>query len=433
MLDQESQKVILSEPKKPVSTQERFIWFLIFSVVTSSVFGFLGGAVFSSYFYPEIREFLNKADIELPFVGQPTQETREARDFTAISQEEAIVKAVKEVSPSVVSIIVTKDIPIFEKYYMNPFEDFFGSPFEFGIPQYRQKGTEKKEMGGGTGFIVSKEGLVLTNKHVVAEEEADFTVLTNEGKRFPAEILAVDPVQDLAVLKINAKEEFPVVRLGDSENLQIGQTVIAIGNVLGEFRNSVSVGVVSGLGRTITASGGGSFETLEDVIQTDAAINSGNSGGPLLNSKGEVIGINTAKSFEAENLGFAIPINKAKKDIEQVKELGKIVYPFLGIYYTLITQDLKEQYGLPVDYGAWVGRDRLGRKTEGAIFPDSAADKAGLKEDDIILKFNGEKVTLENTLAKLIMKQDPGDKVSLLVLRNGSELTITVVLGGKSE
>jgi len=422
-------EVKLPKLRKPVSSKEKFFWFLILGIIVSTVFGFLGGAIFSTYFYPDIREYLDVLNIGFPSLPEASQDSQVP---IIISQDEAIVKAVKEVSPSVVSIIVTKDMPIFEEYYMDPFEDFFGYPFEFRVPQYRQKGTEKKEIGGGTGFIVSQDGLVLTNKHVVTDREADFTVLTNDGRRFKAQVLARDPGQDLAVLEIETKERFPVVKLGDSDSLQIGQTVIAIGNVLGEFRNSVSVGVVSGLGRTITASGGGFFETLEDVIQTDAAINSGNSGGPLLNLQREVIGINTAKSFEAENLGFAIPINKAKKDIEQVKELGKIVYPFLGIYYTIITEELKEQYDLPVAFGAWVGRDRLGRKTEEAIFEDSVAEKAGILRDDIILEFNSEKITQDNNLAKLIMKCNPGDEISLKILRDGQEKIINLTLGERT-
>jgi len=268
----------------------------------------------------------------------------------------------------------------------------------------------------------------LTNKHVVLEEAADYVVLMNDGRKFEAKVLARDPAQDLAILKIQSNEKFQVAVLGDSQELEVGQTVIAIGNVLGEFRNSVSVGVIAGLGRKITASGGGLVETLEDVIQTDAAINKGNSGGPLLNLKGEVIGVNTAMAFGAENIGFAIPINKAKKDIKQVKELGKIVYPFLGVRYVVITKDIQLENNLPVDYGAWI----LGGVGEPAIVPGSAAHIAGLKEGDIILEFNNEKITLENSLAKIISKYNPGDKVVLKILRQGEEKIVEIILGEKS-
>jgi len=244
--------------------------------------------------------------------------------------------------------------------------------------------------------------------------------------------LARDPVKDLAVIKIESEEEFNPLSLGDSDQLQPGQTVIAIGNALGEFKNTVSVGVVSGLKRTITASGGGQTEVLKNVIQTDAAINQGNSGGPLLNLKGEVVGVNVAMAQVAENIGFSIPINEAKKDIEQVKTLGKIVYPFLGIYYTVITSQLQEGYDLQVDYGAWVGRNAVGEMTETAIFPDSAAEKAGLKRDDIILEFDSRKITAENPLAEIIMDYQPGKVVVLKILRAGKTKFIPVALGEQS-
>ena len=335
----------------------------------------------------------------------------------------------KEVSPAVVSIIITKDLPVFEQYYISPFNDFFGEPFNFKIPQYKQKGTEKKEVGGGTGFIVSKDGIIVTNKHVVLDKDADYTVLTNDGRKFAAKVLARDPVQDLAVIKIKG-ENLPVVKLGNSSSLRLGQTVIAIGNALGEFRNTISVGVVSGLGRKITASGGGLLETLEDVIQTDAAINKGNSGGPLLNLKGEVIGINTAIVASAQNIGFAIPVNKAKRDIEQVKKQGKIVYPFLGVRYVLVDEKVKEKKELPVGYGALVVR---GSKGEEAVSSGSAAEKAGLKEGDVILELNGKKITPENSLAEIIAKYSPGDEVRLKILRDGKEKILRAVLGERSD
>jgi S1-C subfamily serine protease len=420
--------------KLPRFLKSKIFWFIISTIFISSLFGFLAGIVSGSYFYLEVKDYLSKLNIELP----EAQTIIEKEYIPQTTQEETIIEVVKEVSPAVVSIVITKDIPIFEEYYVSPFEEFFGP--EFKIPQYRQKGTEKREIGGGTGFIVSKDGMILTNKHVVLDEEADYTVFTNDGKSFPAKVLARDPFQDLAIIKIDQEKivdgqgsfvlkSFPVVKLGDSEKVQIGQTVIAIGNALGEFRNTVSVGVISGLGRTITASGGGLVETLEDVIQTDAAINKGNSGGPLLNLKGEVVGINTAMVEQAQTIGFAIPINKAKKDIEQVRASGKIVYPFLGVRYLLITEKIQKENNLPVNYGAWIVK---GNQGESAIYPDSAAEKAGLKENDIILEFNGEKITPENSLAKIIQKYNPGDKVVLKVLRDNKEKTFQVTLGERS-
>ncbi|MFQ6049903.1 MAG: S1C family serine protease [Candidatus Paceibacterales bacterium] len=401
----------------------RTLWLLVLTILVSSIFGFLAGSISSRYLYSEVRDYLSKLNIKIP---EPQIIEKEIY-LPQTSQEEAIIKVVNEVSPAVVSIIITKDLPVLEEYYISPFEPFY----EFKIPQYRQKGVEKKEIGGGTGLIISEDGMILTNKHVVLDEEADYTVLTLDGKKFPAKVLARDPAQDLAILKIeNNLQPFPKVKLGDSDKLQIGQTVITIGYVLGRYQNTVSVGVVSGLGRTITASGGGFYETLEDVIQTDAAINKGNSGGPLLNLKGEVIGINTAIDVEGQNIGFAIPINKAKRDIEQVKKLGKIVYPFLGVRYILITEKIQQENNLAVNYGAWIIK---GSQGEAAIFPGSAAERVGLKEGDIILEFNGEKITTENTLAKVIMKYNPGDKISLKILREGIEKIFEVTLGERSE
>ena len=215
--------------------------------------------------------------------------------------------------------------------------------------------------------------------------------------------------------------------MGSSENIQIGQTSIAIGNALGQLKNTVSVGVISGLERTVTATGGTTTETLEDIIQTDAAINSGNSGGPLLNLMGEVIGINTAVASSAENIGFAIPIDRAIKDIEKLKTTGKISYPFIGIRYVAISEDIMKELDLPVSYGILIVKgDLAGEK---AISSGSPAEKAGLKEDDIVLEFNGEKITEDNSLSKIMLKYNPGDTVSLKILRNKQELIKNIVLG----
>jgi serine protease Do len=270
--------------------------------------------------------------------------------------------------------------------------------------------------------------MIITNRHVVSDNEAEYTVYTQDGKKYPAKVLAKDSVQDIAVLKIEGGEPFPTVKLGDSANIQIGQTVIAIGNALGEFNNTVSVGVISGLSRTITAGGRGVSETLENIIQTDAAINSGNSGGPLFNLKGEVIGVNTAMAGNAQNIGFAIPVNVAARDISQVKNTGKITYPFLGVNYVIVDDTLQKENGLPVNYGAWIE----GTKESLAIVAGSSAEKAGLKYKDIILEFDGEKITKANTLSSVIMKRSPLDKVTLKVMRDGQILVLEAVLGERS-
>lgn len=430
-----SPQLRLLQPAKSKVTQsfkKQAFWFLILVIFTSSVFGFLAGAISGSYFYWEIKDFFSRLNIE---ITSPLKNEEEQTLYTF--QEQAIVSVVGKVSPAVVSIVITKDLPVYEKYYTSPFEEFFFEPFE--TPQYRQKGTEKQEIGGGTGFIVSEEGMILTNKHVVLDDDADYTVVVSDGRQFPAKVLAKDPLQDIAILKIDQEktitdngevsfESFPKVEFGDSDKIQIGQTAIAIGYVLGRYQNTVSVGIISGLGRTIEASSGDFIEILEDVIQTDTAINKGNSGGPLLNSKGQVIGINTAIDLEGQSVGFAIPINPAKRDIEQVKAIGKIVYPFLGVRYSLITKEIQQKNDLPVDYGAWVIK---GPQGQSAIFPGSVAETVGMKEGDIILEFNGEKITAENKLAKIIMRYFPGDEITLKVLSGEEEKTITLILGEK--
>lgn len=377
----------------------RTFWTIAVVAIFSSIFGFLAGGFAAGLFAPKS---------EAPPL--------------LISHEQKVISAVIKASPAVVSIIVSKDLPIFEEYYTNPFgNDPF---FEFKISQKRQIGTKNQEIGGGSGFIVSTDGMILTNKHVVLDEEAEYTAFTNDGKRFDAKVLARDPVQDLAILKIETEASLPVVELGDSDGLQMGQTVIAIGNALGEFRNTISVGVVSGLGRTITASSGDFVETIEDVIQTDAAINRGNSGGPLLDLDGKVVGINTATVLDAQSIGFAIPVNKAKRDIKQIKESGEIIYPFLGVRYLMLTPEIQKEKNLSVSEGAWINSDN----EEPAIVADSAAEKAGLKEGDIILELQGEKLTLENTLATVIQEYSPGDEVAITVLRGGEKLSIQVTL-----
>ncbi|MFA4998713.1 MAG: trypsin-like peptidase domain-containing protein [Candidatus Paceibacterota bacterium] len=425
--------------KIPGFLKNKIFWGVVLVIFISSLFGFLAGAIYYNYFSSGGKSYAPKLDMGI--FGNKFSD-QQAVYLPQTSQEDAIISVVNGVSPAVVSIIVTKDVPIIEQYYTNPFQDFgdfFGS--DFLVPQYRQNGTEKKEVGGGTGFIVSEDGMILTNKHVVSDAEADYTVLTNDGKKYSAEVLARDPIQDLAVIKIDSNraidskgemvlKQFPTVPLGDSDRIQIGQTVIAIGNTLGEFRNTVSVGVVSGLGRTITVSDGSVTETLEDVIQTDAAINSGNSGGPLLNLKGEVIGINTAMVQGAQSIGFTIPINKAKKDIDNVKSSGRIIYPLLGIRYVLINATIQQNNNLKVDYGALVQK---GENGEEAISPGSAAEKAGLTEGDIILEINGEKITTENTLSEIVMKYNPGDKVVLKILRGGEEKTLEATLTERAQ
>lgn len=365
-----------------------------------------------------------------------TQNNQDTFNFT-ISEENTIVKIVEKINPAVVSIIATKDIPVIEQYFVNPFDDgaFNGLlPSEllpdFQVPQFRQKGTEKKQISSGTGFFVSQDGLILTNKHVVEDLSADYSVIMNNGKTLKARVLGRDKYQDIAILKIDGGD-YSFIPIGNSDNLKVGQTAIAIGNALGEFQNTVSVGVISGLKRNIVASGAASGpEKLQSLIQTDAAINPGNSGGPLLDSMGRAVGINTAVASGAQSIGFALPINIAKKDIEDVKKFNRIKIPFLGVRYIIITPDIKEKNKLAVDYGALVAKGEAG---EPAIAPGSPAEHASLREGDIILTFNGKKIDANTALADMIRQKTVGNKVNLKILRDRKEINLKVTIGEMPE
>jgi len=268
---------------------------------------------------------------------------------------------------------------------------------------------------------------VVTNKHVISDQNADYTVMTSDGKKYDAKVQAIDPVNDVGILKINANN-LPVLELGDSSNLQIGQTVIAIGNSLGEFRNTVSKGVISGLKRNVNAGSelSGQSELLSQVIQTDAAINPGNSGGPLLDIQGKVIGVNVAMAQGAENIGFALPVNLVKKDLASVKNNGKISQPFIGVRYMPVDQKIQKDNNLPFDYGALVLRGQ--QITDFAVAPGSPADKAGIMENDIILEINGTKIDQNHQLGDLIAKFSVGDTITLKVWHKGDTKDIQVRL-----
>lgn len=343
--------------------------------------------------------------------------------------ETVVVEAVKKADPAVVAITISKNVPVFERYYENipnPYEEYFGGDFYLRIPEVRQKGTEKKEIGGGSGFLVSPDGYIVTNRHVVSDENAEYTVFTTDGKKYHARVIARDPVLDLAVIKIDGTN-FPYLQFGNSDALKVGQSVVAIGNALAEFRNTVSIGIVSGLSRSIVAaSSRGSAESLDELIQTDAAINQGNSGGPLLNLSGEVIGMNVAVASGAENIGFALSSNSIKNIVESVKKTGKIIRPYLGVRYVPVSEEIKNQHKLSVDYGVLVISGD--NPNEHAVIPGSAADKAGIVEDDIILEVDGTKITSSHTLGGIIRAKKVGDTVQIKILHSGKEKTLTAVL-----
>jgi len=289
-----------------------------------------------------------------------------------VEESSSVIDVAKKVSPAVVSIS-TKSSAV----------DFFGQ-------------TVTHE-GGGSGFIITSDGLIVTNKHVVSDKNAMYTVFTYDWKSYPAEVLARDSVSDFAVVKIKASG-LHVVELGDSDQLQVGQRVVAIGNALGQFQNTVTSGVISAKERQIdagSAAGGGS-EHLEGLLQTDTAINEGNSGGPLINLKGEVVGINTAVAAkgQAEGIGFALPMNSIKNSIAQVTKSGKIVRAYLGVRYIALTKEIADQN----DYGVSTGAVLVGNPQNPAVVKGSPAAKAGLKADDVITKINGEQVTEQKSL-----------------------------------
>jgi len=339
------------------------------------------------------------------------------------------VEAVKKVYPGVVSIVISKYMPTIQNAMPLPMMQF---PNPFGFGQTPAEGApptsgEKVKVDGGSGFIVQSDGLILTNKHVVFDTDAEYTVVTNDGKEYAGKVLARDPVSDIAVIKIEATD-LPVVTLGDSTKLELGQTVIAIGNALGMFRNSVSKGIISGMSRSISAALGteGEMEHLRGVLQTDVAINQGNSGGPLINLDGEAVGINTAIIFGAQNIGFAIPINWAKQDLEDIKNHGRIIKPFLGLLCLPLNKKFQNQYHLVRDKGALVVRDH--RPNSIAVVPGSPADRAGIKENDIITHVNGEEIPEDTDLIELLKKLKVGDEIELTILRASQELKVKTIL-----
>jgi serine protease Do len=339
-----------------------------------------------------------------------------------------IVKIAKKVCPAVISVVVSKDLPKVEDFYSFPYG---GKEYIMPMPQKDGKTqTESTEVGGGSGFIISPDGLVLTSNHVVADTNANYTVILDPEHKYPATVLSRNPIHDIAILKIEGRR-FPYVALADSDRIEIGEDVVAIGNPLGEFTDTLSRGIVSGLSRYITAFGGmgGQMQNLRGLIQTDAAINPGNSGGPLIDMSGRVIGINTAMVMGAQNIGFAIPINYAKKDLAEVRKYGKIVVPFLGVKYVIISKEMAKANKLSAEEGALVVREALG---EPPVVKGSAADKAGLKEYDIITEFHGEKVTTQNPLSDILARCKIGQETHLKVLRDGQEVILMATLEEKN-
>jgi len=339
-------------------------------------------------------------------------------------QKSPIVAIAKKICPAVITIVITKDMPKIEGFYLMP----FGGKGVV-LPKFKNGKKEATKIGGGSGFIISGDGYVLTSGHVVADLDADYTIIIGPEEKYQAKVLARDPINDVAILKIKGKK-FPYVDLGDSNQIELGEDVLAIGNPLGEFHDTLSSGIVSGMSRFIQARNHVTQQSqrLRGLIQTDAAINPGNSGGPLINMTGQVIGINTAAVMGAQNIGFAIPINYAKKDLEEVKKFGKIRLPFLGVKYVILNKEIAQKNKLSVDYGALIVRENLG---ESAVIKGSSAEKAGLKEFDIILEAKKEKITNENPLSSILQKCKIGEIIELKIMRNKKKITLKTALEEK--
>jgi serine protease Do len=365
----------------------------------------LGGAVADRLFgFRPLDRFFPRG--EFPNIsGQPL----------VLKEESVTIDIAKRVSPSVVTISVER-----KSQSVLGFDPFSG---------FQVQEQPAKEQDIATGSVVDASGLIATNKHVVSGNGLSYKAVTQDGKEYPIKKIYRDPANDLALLKIDPSagsgQVLTVVELGDSDSLEVGQYVAAIGTALGEFRHSVTTGVISGLGRGIEAGDSpyaGYVERLDNVIQTDAAINPGNSGGPLLNSSGQVIGVNVAVAVGAQNIGFALPINTLKASIDQFHQTGDFARPFLGVQYQVISARAALLNEVP----------------EGALVTDivsgASADRAGIKIDDIIVKFAGEKISEKNGgLAALVNKHKVGETVAVEIWRNEKTETLNVVLSTEGE
>lgn len=325
----------------------------------------------------------------------------------ATTEETTISTVFQDVSPSVVSIVTS--------IKSTGSSSFWGTPYS--------------QEAAGTGIVVSKDGYILTNKHVV-EGATNIQIISSSGDVYDdVDLIGVDPLNDIAFLKIQGATDLPVATLGDSTTIKIGQQVIAIGNSLGQYQNTVTSGIISGTNRPIeAATEAGGTELLTDLIQTDAAINPGNSGGPLLNSAGQVIGVNTAIAEDAEGIGFAIPISSVKGILKQILADGSFQRAYLGVQYVSISPEVAREYDLPINRGAYVYAD-----SGAAVMSGGPADQAGIKAGDIIVSVNAIEVGERGSVASLVSEYAPGDVVELQVRTGDDMRTVKVKLGAYSD
>ncbi len=379
-MSQDIKNSIAQRPKKPLP---RLVFGTI--VIASS----LAAGVVGSYF-----------EDALDF-GKSSQVVYNDRVVT--QEGDAISEVVSRIGPSVVSIVTASS-----------------SQTIWGYSTMQQ--------GAGTGIVISSDGYIMTNKHVVPSSASSVEIITSDGTSYKnVKYVGSDPVNDVAFLKIEDAKDLKPAKIGDSSSVKVGQKVIAIGNALGQFQNTVTTGIISALGRPITASSdqtGLDTETLENLIQTDAAINPGNSGGPLVNYAGEVIGINTAVASGAQGIGFAIPINDAKGMVASLIETGKVQKPYVGVRYISLSPTVAKQLGLDVQQGAYL----YSSEDSSAIVLGGPADRAGLKDRDVIIKVDGVAVDGQHPFASMVAQHKPGDEIDLTYLRDGKQSTIRVKL-----
>lgn len=361
----------------------------------------------ASQYIPALRQAINT---NAPLA----RETTTPDTVKVVSEESITIDIVKKVGPSVITIAGKDTSPRSRQpsFDFGPFEGFFDSP--------QEEDPQQEELQNiGTGFIISQDGLIITNKHVVSEAGITYQVVTSNDKTYDVENIYRDPLNDIALIKIKpGNDKLTVANLGDSSKVQVGQYALAIGTALGEFRSTVTTGVISGVGRGITAGSPfeGWVERLDNVLQTDAAINPGNSGGPLLNSSGQVIGVNTAVSASGQNIGFAIPINVIKESLNNFNQTGKFERAYLGVSYRTVTSDIARINELPE--GAYVEE----------VIQNSPADQAGILRGDVIVEIAGEKLTEDNQLAAIIGKKKVGDSVTIKLKRENQDVTVEATL-----
>lgn len=378
---------------------------------------FLGGVISSGLFginWTKIESVLRlpkfsiteKLDQSLPKIQ---------KDVTINNEESVVINVVNKVSPAVVTVSISTTTQAQNYFEINPFDPF--SPF-----RQRAGQSQKIEQDIGSGFIIDASGLVVTNKHVVGDTAAKYRVITKDDKTYDVVKIFRDPVNDLAILKINASG-LPTVEMGNSDQIKVGQLAIAIGTALGEFRNTVTTGVISGIGRGITAGSPfeGYAERLDNVIQTDAAINPGNSGGPLLNSSGQVVGVNAAVSSEGQNIGFALPINVVRDALDNFNKTGQFDRPYLGIRYKVITRDLAIMNDIPE--GAYIME----------VVAGSPAETAGLAVGDIVTKIDDTKLSGANSeLSKVISSKKVGQTITVTVWTEGKTRDLKITLANQN-